>query len=139
MDKSIFTDKTKPPSEKDLVAALGKTHVLWDEITAFVLGQYPAAILEWSFPGEKYGWSFRIKDKKRAIIYLLPRDNYFKAAFVFGQKAVDAVNNSTISAEIKKELAAAKVYAEGRGIRLDVTTKKATGDIKRLAEIKLAN
>jgi len=139
MDKGIFTDKTKPPSEKDLATALGKTLILWNEITAFVLGRYPAAILEWNFPGEKYGWSFRIKDKKRAIIYLLPRDTYFKAAFVFGKKAVDAINNSAISAEIKKELAAAKVYAEGRGIRLDVKTKKATGDIKLLAEIKLAN
>lgn len=139
MDKSIFTNKTKPPSEKDLAAVLGKTLVLWNEITAFVRGRYPAAINEWNFPGEKYGWSYRIKDKKRAIIYLLPRDNYFKAAFVFGQKAVDAVNNSAISKEIKKELAAAKVYAEGRGVRLDVKTKKAAGDIKRLAEIKLAN
>lgn len=139
MDKSIFTDKTKPPSEKDLAAALGKTLVLWNEIVSFVQAQYPAAINEWNFPGEKYGWNFRVKDKKRAVIYLLPRANYFKAAFVFGQKAVDAVYNSAISEEIKKELAAAKVYAEGRGIRLDVKTKKATGDIKRLAAIKLSN
>lgn len=139
MDKSIFTDKTKPPSKKDLATALGKTLILWNEITAFVQGRYPGAINEWNFPGEKYGWSYRIKDKKRAIIYLLPRDNYFKAAFIFGQKAVDAVNNSAISEEIKKELAAAKVYAEGRGIRLDVKTKKSIEDIKRLVEIKLAN
>lgn len=38
MDKSIFTNKTKPPSEKDLAAVLGKTLVLWNEITAFVRG-----------------------------------------------------------------------------------------------------
>ena len=139
MDKSIFTDKTKPPSEKDLAAALGRTLVLWNEIVAFVQVQYPAAIKEWNFPGEKYGWSFRVKDKKRAIIYLLPRDNFFKAAFVFGQKAIDAINYSTVTAAIKQELAVAKIYAEGRGIRLDVKTKRSTKDIKRLVEIKLAN
>ena len=139
MDKSIFTDKTKPPSEKDLAAALGKTQVLWNEIVAFVQVQYPAAIKEWNFPGEKYGWSFRVKDKKRAIIYLLPRDNFFMAAFVFGQKAIDAINYSTVTAAIKQELAAAKIYAEGRGIRLDVKTKRSAKNIKRLVEIKLAN
>ncbi|MBN8675327.1 MAG: DUF3788 family protein [Chitinophagales bacterium] len=55
MDKSIFTNKTKPPSEKDLAAVLGKTMVLWNGITAFVRGRYPAAINEWNFQGEKYG------------------------------------------------------------------------------------
>lgn len=68
MDKSIFTNKTKPPSEKDLAAVLGKTLVLRNEITAFVRGRYPAAINEWNFQGKKYGWSFRVKDKERAII-----------------------------------------------------------------------
>lgn len=139
MDKSVFTDKTTTPSEKDLSATIGKLLNCWQDICRFILFHYPAAIGEWHFPGEKYGWSYRLKDKKRAIIYLLPRDNYFKAAFVFGQKAVDAINNSAISEEIKAELAAAKVYAEGRGIRLDVKNKKIIQDIKSLVEIKLAN
>jgi hypothetical protein len=139
MDKSIFTDKKKCPSKKELAVALGKTLILWNEIAAFVQELYPAAIDEWNFSGEKYGWNYRVKDKKRAIIYLLPRANYFKAAFVFGQKAIDAINSSAISEDIKAELAAARVYAEGRGIRLDVKKKKIIKDIKLLVEIKLAN
>lgn len=79
-----------------------------------------------------------MNDKKRVIVYLLPREAYFKVAFVFGQKATDAILNSTISDEIKNELLSAKAYAEGRGIRIDVREPEVLKDILRLIEIKLA-
>jgi hypothetical protein len=78
-----------------------------------------------------------MKDKKRAIIYLIPQDGYFKAALVFGRKATDEVMASPVSAEIKTELESAKVYAEGRGIRIEVWDERMTGDIKILVDIKV--
>lgn len=139
MDKSIFSDKAKTPTAKDLTNALANTHDLWQAVCDLTLQQYPKAISEWNFSGEKYGWSFRIKDKKRAIVYLLPRDKFFKAAFVFGQKAFEEILQSNISEGIKTELQAAKVYAEGRGIRLEVRNKKIMEDISQLIRIKLAH
>ena len=101
--------------------------------------KYPDGLAEWNYPGKKYGWSYRIKDKKRAIIYFLPRDKYFKVAFVFGQKATGIVLDSNISLDIKTELEQATKYAEGRGIRIDVKDKLILPDIKQLIEIKLKN
>ena len=92
---------------------------------------------DWNYPGKNYGWSYRIKDKKRAIIYLLPRAGYFKATFVFGQEALDCIMLSDISSEIKDELNRAKKYAEGRGIRIDIKNDTNLPDIKKLIEIKL--
>lgn len=138
MDKSIFTDKKNVPCDGELIDSLGNTFKLWQFIRDFVHLKYPAAMDEWNYPSEKYGWNFRIKDKKRAIIYLLPREKYFKVAFVFGQKATDAIMKSQISGEIKAELEAAKVYAEGRGIRIGVNDESGMEDIKTLIEIKLA-
>jgi hypothetical protein len=137
MDISIFTDKSKQPAKHDLIKALDKTFEIWQEIREYTLLKYPDAIEEWNYSGDKYGWSFRIKDKKRAILYLLPRDRYFKVAFVFGQKATYAIMESDIAAEIKSELQSAKVYAEGRGIRLAVMDEKILADIKRLIDLKL--
>ncbi|HET6765762.1 MAG TPA: DUF3788 family protein, partial [Chitinophagaceae bacterium] len=77
--------------------------------------------------------------KKRALIYLLPRDGFFKAAFVFGPKATDIILKSTISENIKEEIKAAKVYAEGRGIRIEVRNKKILNDLKKLIMIKIGN
>jgi hypothetical protein len=137
MDQSIFIDKTKIPTEKELSKALGNTYVLWQDISGFVHLKFPAATSEWNFSGEKYGWSFRIKDKKRVLIYLLPRDQFFKVALVFGQKAFETIMKSKISSTIKSELEAAKVNAEGRGIRITVKNQKIVKDIQQLIEIKL--
>jgi hypothetical protein len=139
MDANVFMDMAKPPTADELAAALGATCGSWNEIKEFVREKYPTAIAEWSRPGKKYGWSFRIKDKKRAIVYLLPRQGFFKAAFVFGAKATAQVLQSGISPAIKAELEQARGYAEGRGIRIDVRDEAVLADIRKLVEIKLAN
>ena len=139
MDISIFPDKAEKPTDNDLVNCLAATYGLWVKLRVIVFEMYPMAKEEWNFPGEKYGWSYRIKDKKRAIIYLLPRDKYFKVAFVFGQKATMEILNSEISTDIKEDLEKAKVYAEGRGIRIEITDATKLTDIKKLIQIKLAN
>lgn len=138
MDKSIFEDKSAIPTDQDLKNALGGTFPLWNEIRDYVIQKYPGAVEDWNCPGKNYGWSFRIKDKKRAIIYLLPRDGHFKAAFVFGENAAAELLKSDISSKIKKELEAARVYAEGRGIRVEIKDGRIAKDIKKLIDIKLS-
>ncbi len=135
--ESIFKDKNKPPVDSDLKESLGDTYELWQGIKDYVFSKYPKGVEQWSY--SKYGWSFRIKDKKRAILYFLPRNRFFKVAFVFGQKATDKIMNSSISDSIKKELDSARVYAEGRGIRIDIIDKMNSSDILELIDIKLAN
>jgi hypothetical protein len=138
-DISIFTDKAIIPANRDLIEILDTSHDLLKQIENFVMKKYPQGLAEWNYPGKKYGWLYRIKDKKRAIIYFLPRSHYFKVAFVFGQKAMDMIMESTISFKIKEELEQATKYAEGRGIRIDVRNDSILPDIKRLIEIKLDN
>ena len=138
-DLNIFTEKGLIPTDQDLIKNLGTTYALWHQIQEIVLDQYPKGLKEWNYPGKKYGYSYRIKDKKRAILYFLPRKNYFEVAFVFGQKATDIIMASDIAVEIKNELIKARKYAEGRGIRIEVKNDLNIPDIKKLVEIKLAN
>lgn len=137
--KSIFTDKTIEPTKKDLEQALGTTFSIWESLAEFTRISYPNCTEAWHFSGDKYGWSFRISDKKRVLLYLLPRDGFFKTAFVFGQKATDEILKSDITENIKNELKAAKVYAEGRGIRIEVTNNADFDDLKKLITIKISN
>ena len=67
-DISIFPDKDFEPTDTELVERLGPTNDLWTLIQGYVLEKYPTGLSEWNFPGKKYGWSFRIRDKKRAIL-----------------------------------------------------------------------
>lgn len=137
--KSIFSDKAKQPTEKELVKGLSKTFEIWKELEGFTKLCYPAAKSEWKFSGEKFGWGYRISDKKRVLIYLLPRDQFFKVAFVFGEKAMQHILKSDINEFIKAELQNAKPYAEGRGIRIDINDRSMVGDLQKLIEIKVAS
>jgi hypothetical protein len=140
MDSNVFMDKSKKPGDSDLKEVLGDKYVLWQQIHDYILQQYPAAIEEWNFSGAKYGWSFRMKDKKRAIAYFLARDNKsFKVALVYGEKATQQALNSSVSDLIKNEIREARVYAEGRGFRLDIPDKNIIPDIKTLIDIKISN
>ena len=138
-DQSVFMDKATPPSALDLKAKLDRSLQYWQELEQFVLDQCPTGKKEWNFPGKKYGWSYRIKDKRRAILYFLPREGYFKAALVFGQKAYDQIMHEDIGPMIKNDLGQARKYAEGRGIRIDVRDRANLPDIKKLVLIKLSN
>ncbi len=138
MDKSIFIDKNTQPGDEALAAGIGGAHALWQDIILYVRGKMPGVVAEWNFGGEKFGWSFRVKDRERVIIYLLPRDKYFKVAMVFGEKATAQVLDSKVSQYIKDELAEARPYAEGRGIRLAMD-RKMLKDVQLLIDIKMAN
>ncbi len=138
MEHSFFMDKSQIPTDSELREALGEKYELWMEIRDRVYEKYPEGCEEWNFPGKKYGWSYRIKDKKRAIVYLLPRDQAFLTAFVFGGKAFEAILSSEVSEQIKSDLEVAKVYAEGRGVRIPVPDRTILKDIFSLIDIKLA-
>lgn len=137
--KSIFIDKNIKPTDYDLEKGLGETFYIWKDLEDFTKKNYPTASCEWNFSGEKFGWSYRIKDNKRVLIYLLPRDKFFKTAFVFGQNATNQIMESDISESIKTELKQAKPYAEGRGIRIEIKDQSNFEDIQKLIKIKISN
>lgn len=138
MDISIFPEKSNKPGDAGLAEALGKTFTYWKAIEEYVLSKMPAAKREWYFFSAKYGWGFRIKDTKRAIIYLGPRKKHFIVTMVFGQKAYDKIIESSVDNSIKEDLKASKVYMEGRGVRIEIKTKSLLKDIETLIDIKMA-
>jgi len=138
METSIFTNKAETPDIQMLREIIGDLFDIWMEIRSYVFDAYPKAVEEWNFPGQKYGWSFRIKDKKRAIIYLLPGDGFFTVAFKFGKKATDDALKSDISQDIKDIISSATVYAEGRGFIIEVRNKDIVKHIKKLVDSKLS-
>lgn len=122
-----------------LSGVLGDMFETWMNIREYVFLVHPKATEEWNLPGQKYGWSFRIKDKKRAIIYMLPREKFFLVAFVFGEKATKDALNSNIGSGIKSTIESARVYAEGRGFRIEVRNDTIVQDVRKLIDIKVAH
>jgi hypothetical protein len=134
MDASIFPEKSQSTGPAALKKALGKNYDLWEEIKSYTNKILPGVTEEWNY--SKYGWNYRLRDKKRVVIYLMPCDGYFRASFVFGEKATQAAIASNVSEEIKNTITAAKVYAEGCGFRIEVKNKKTAKDVEKLLDIK---
>ncbi|WP_161971689.1 DUF3788 family protein [Flavobacterium silvisoli] len=135
--KSIFAHKDQIPNQNQLKDALAGTYEYWQTFVAHTQKLSPKATQTWHYSGDLYGWSFRIKDNKRILIYLLPRDQFFKIGMVFGPNATHQIMTSTISETIKKELQAAKAHAEGRGIRIAITEPTFIQDVLTLIDIKI--
>jgi hypothetical protein len=139
MALSIFDDKLKIPEEKDLIKVLEKTYKQWNEIKEFLAKEYSEVKEEWKYVGKNYGWGFRLRDDKRVIVYLTPCEGYFKFSILFGGTATTEALSSDISRETKTNIESSKVYAEGRGIRIDVKDGKLIKDIEKLILIKLSH
>jgi hypothetical protein len=137
MPHSIFLDPTYCPTDIQLTEALGESYRFWEILRDAALKSGKVESEGWHFSGKKFGWSYRISDKKRVLIYFLPRDGFFKVAFVFGEKAIEEVQRSTINPNLIEELIYAKKYAEGKGIRFSVTTKEETMDALEFLRVKL--
>ena len=139
MSQSIFLDKALQPKDEEVRNVLKNSYENWNAIREFITGNHENVSDEWNFPGKNYGWSMRIKIKKRNIIYMVPHDGYFNVAFVFGPRAYEVVSNSDLPGEIKDSLKQARVYMEGRGIRLDVHADDSINNIQELIQIKVQN
>ncbi len=111
-----FIGKKTQPSSLDLAAALGDSLEAWKELTAWLTTKVISA-KEWHSISPKYGWALRPKLKSRAILYRSPSAGCFRVSFILGDRAVAAASASALPNALLKEIADARCYAKGTGIR----------------------
>lgn len=139
MALSIFGDKSSPPTPETVMQVLAERFNDWQNIIDFVLKNHPKAEEVWNFAGKSFGWSLRIKDSKRVIVYLTPGNKLFLVSLVFGKKATEEAYESNLSPQVISIIENAKVYAEGRGFRIEIINGDYIPDIIKLIGIKLRN
>ncbi len=136
---SFFDDREHQPDDADLAEALAQTQRYWDDLKSTMAGKFQPLSADWGFSGKKWGWSFRLKQKARTILYMTPRAGHFVVGFALGQKAVDAAHTTDLPRSVFEQIDAAPKYAEGRGVRLEVRTEEDLRSVVKLADVKMAN
>lgn len=136
---SFFEDKEHQPEDSDLVEALAETQRYWDDLKSTMARNFQPLSVEWGFSGKKWGWSLRLKQKARTILYMTPRAGDFVVGFALGQKAVDAAHATDLPPSVLELIDAAPKYAEGRGVRLEVRTEEDLRSVVQLADVKMTN
>jgi hypothetical protein len=139
MALSAFDDKSTKPGASDLERTLGRTAAHWADLIAHVADKYAPLDETWNFAGANWGWSLRLKRKKRTVLYMTPCQNHFLVGFVLGERAVEAARKSTLPDSTLAAINQARKYAEGRGIRIEIRTKKDLQIAKMLAAVKMEN
>jgi hypothetical protein len=139
MALSAFDDKLKKPRSAELRKTLGRTSTHWDNLRTHIAAEYAPLDETWNFAGANWGWSLRLKQKKRTVLYMTPCKGYFLVGFVLGEKAVRAAHDSNLPDSVLTVIDEAKKYAEGRGVRIEIRNKKTLEVAKTLATIKMAN
>jgi len=134
-----FAGQAKAPTRMDLASALGQADLLWQDLVTDLKRDLKLDADEWNSYSVKAGWSFRLKLKKRNIVYLGPRTGYFLASFIFGDKALAAARQSKLPPRVFKLIDEAKRYPEGTAIRIEVRAAKDANVVKTLAKIKVEN
>jgi len=135
---NAFIGRKTQPSPKDLATVLGDSLDVWRELTAW-LACKGISTNEWHSVSPKYGWALRPRLKSRTILYMGPSACCFRVSFVLGDRAVAAARAADLPKPVQKQIAGAKRYAEGTGVRLLVKSTEDLAPIRALAEIKLAN
>jgi hypothetical protein len=136
---NAFIGKAEKPSAKEVAAALGASAKVWEQLVGWLAKEHGVSEEEWKSISPKYGWSLRLKLKKRTIVHLSPGKGSFRVAFVLGDRAVRAALQSDLPKNVVKLIEEAPRYAEGTGVRLEVKDGNNIAAIRKLAEVKLAN
>lgn len=139
MTSAFFVEKSETPTDPALTRVLGGKAALWHELKRGIGERHAPVTEEWVYAGKNYGWSLRLKQKKRAVVYLTPVSGGFRASFAIGEKAVRAAHESALPQAILRLIDDAPKYAEGRAVRLDVKRASDVKYVMEIAAIKMAN
>jgi hypothetical protein len=135
---NAFVSHPAMPTPTEVASTLSRNAGLWQDIVRFCAEQ-GITETEWKSVSPKYGWSLRLKRRKRTILYLGPCEGCIRVAFVLGEKAVEAARKSDLAPEMLAMIDKAPRYAEGTGIVFLVKRKSDLAIVKALVSIKLEN
>jgi len=124
--------KVKSPSEAELKAFLGPAGSLWAGIVHAVGETFAPLDMQWRPSKAEFGRICLLRHGLRTLLYLTPDRGKVWVAIVLGERAYGLAMASPVPGEIKRMLAQARPYAEGRGIRFPVDSP---GEIPVIAEL----
>ena len=139
MALSAFDEKTRQPRAAELRGVLGRSAAHWGSLIARIQADFAPIDESWTFAGAQWGWSLRLRHKKRTVLYMTPCAKHFVVGFALGEKAVEAAKSHSLPEAVRAGIDGAKTYAEGRAVRIEVRTKRDLAAVLTLAAAKMAH
>jgi hypothetical protein len=137
MEKPVLSDMNTYPSEEIILGFLGKSKACWKEFGDVLNTSFPNLELCWRFYRDGNNWLCKVVNKKKTVFWLSVYDGYFKTAFYFTEKTGSNIRKLDIDKEIIESYLKAKSFGKLKPLRIDIKSKKAVKDLKKVIEYKL--
>lgn len=138
MALSALDDKSVEPVAGELAKVLGPSEELWHHLISRMEAGYGPLSEAWSFSGAKYGWSLRLKQKKRTVLYLIPQVGSFLVGIVLGDRALSLLRRDDLNPKTSALIDEAPRYGEGTGFRIPVRSIADCTDVEIVIEAKMS-
>jgi hypothetical protein len=135
MGIGIFTDKSHPPTMKQILDALGDQRSAWEEFVTFVRAKYPSQE-EWKFYGKNYGWALRFRKSGKALLSLYPAQDSFIVQVILSEATAQATRDLKLGKRVRQVIERAHPFPEGRWLYIPIKSKKDVKDVQQLLALK---
>ena len=131
-----MSDRIKPPTNVEMKNILGGAADTWNRIVAAIEERFSPLERQWKPSKAEFGRICLLQHRKRTLLYMTPGKEEILIAIVLGERAAAIAAESSLPSRIKKLIAEARPYVEGRGIRFRVKDSKDISIVKDLVAIK---
>ena len=140
MSVGLFTDRAHPPTDDEILAAVGRKVTLWQGVLQFIRTTYTAQQDLKLMYGHPHGWALRFRTRGKLLTALYPTAGDFTVQLILSTAAIEQAQSLQVGQHVQQVIAAAHPYPEGRWLFIPVETENDIHDIQQLlplrAEIK---
>jgi hypothetical protein len=137
MDQLVLINPDEHPNDEIIFSHIGRTKSYWISIFDFFHTEHPEFDEEWRYYKDGKSWLLKIINKKNTVCWISVQRKKFKMTFYFTDQAEPAINESTISDELKEQFRTAKYYNKIRPLTITFSNKSDVEYAKSLVKIKL--
>jgi hypothetical protein len=138
MDQPILSDQSQYPTDEIIYSHIGKTKDIWISFFDFLHEVHPEITGEWRYYNDGKSWLMKVTRKGKTVFWLSILKNSFRITFYFTEKAKEAIADSKIPDELKKQFSEGKTFGKIRGLTVLFRYKKDMEAAKILIPIKLS-
>ncbi len=120
------------PTAPELARMLGRAHTSYEALTTRV-----GATCEWRKYTKNSPWVLRVSQGTRPLFYVKPDRGSFEVTVLLGPRATKAALGGRVAKALHPFIRSARVYAEGRPVRVVVRNKRDLEGVNQLVDVKL--
>ena len=118
---AAFPDAQHRPDDRELPGALGDSFAPFGEVLERLHARHPEVTSAWQYSAQ-VGWYQVQLQKKRRLLYLVPKRGNFRLVVILGRKAVEALKTGPFAARVSRLLKTTRHYTEGTMFEFDRTS-----------------